>query len=252
ALPDQHVRGVALELPLSGRARFAFYIHIEMNVGIRPIDLGDGAGHRDGLACVVLSSKGVMGEEMRGREEEAARQSTGSLHGSVLKPGYCMSVVDDRCALRKKGSLCQRLMQYAAVHARQRYAGEECQRRRDVGRTGFGWVFSPSDPFAQEEQGNSRIVVVTGAMRRPGAFADQPIWLRDDDYVARSIWIVPVGQSPQKRVAATAGVLDFITCIQRLDSRQGSKRFPKSGDDGGASTKAFHDAGLEIDIEVRK
>src|SRR5262245_10868630 len=99
ALPDQHVRGVPLELPLSGRARVALHIHIEMNVGIRPIDLGDGAGHRDGLVCVVLSSKGVMGEEMRGREEETARQSTGSLHESVLEPGYCMSFVDDRALL---------------------------------------------------------------------------------------------------------------------------------------------------------
>src|SRR4029453_18997299 len=58
ALPDQHVRRVPLELPLSGRACFAFDIHIKVNMGIRPIDLGDRAGYRDGLVRVVLSGKG--------------------------------------------------------------------------------------------------------------------------------------------------------------------------------------------------
>src|SRR5262245_27695556 len=143
-------------------------------------------------------------------------------------------------------------MQYAAVHARQRYAGEQCQCRRDISRTGFGCVLSPSDPFAHEEQGNSCIVVVAGAVRRPGTFADQPIGPRDDDDVARSIWIVPVGQTPKERVAAAAGVLDFIPRIRRLDSWHGSKRFPKSSDEGRPSAEAFHDARLEVDVELRK
>ena len=153
-----------------------------------------------------------------------------------------------RCEPSGKGSLYQRLMQYAAVHTRQRYAGEECQCRRDVRPDWLRLRILPERSLCPEEQGNPCIVVVTGAVRRPSAFADQPIWLRDDDDVARSIWIVPVGQSPQECVAAAAGVRDFITRISRVwtpgRARSASRRAATTV---GRVRRRSMIAGLEID-----
>src|SRR5262245_28054939 len=43
ALPDEHVRGIALEFPLSDDALVIFHVHVEVDVRVEPVDPRDSA-----------------------------------------------------------------------------------------------------------------------------------------------------------------------------------------------------------------